>query len=143
VMVFDETSGRQGRSWFRVEIPRPVTSWRASQPTLVRASRAGAIDPILDGKATEGTAVRVYLEIFGAHQPVLWAQIVGEDGRRELPQFSAEMVPNEETGITTAFLNLPARLSPGKYTIQISMSDPLVRGAANFDLPLEIVPENH
>jgi len=121
VMVLDETSGRQGRSWFRVEIPCPVTSWRTSQPILVRENRAGTVDPVLDGKGKEGTAVQVYLEIFGAHQPVLWAQVVAEQGGSELPQFSGEMVPNEESGIATAFLNLPARLPPGTYTIRLSI----------------------
>ncbi len=142
VMVFDETSGRQGRSWFQVEIPNPANSWRASQPILVRQNRAGSVDPILDGKATEGTAVQVFLEIFGAHEPVLWARVLAENGGRELPQFSAELVEDEESGIATAFLNLPVRLAPGSYTIQLSMSDPLVKGAANFDIPLEIVPKN-
>jgi VWFA-related protein len=140
VMVFDELTGRQGRTWFRVEIPRPVTSWRASQPILVRENMGRAFDPVLDGKAEEGTLLQVYLEIFSAYQPVLWAEVVSEDGRSAVPQFSGEIVPDELSGIARSFLNLPTSLPPGSYTIRLSISDLLVQGAANFDVSLEIVP---
>ncbi len=143
IAVLDNISGRVGGSSIDVEIVPSDGGWGISDPILATADDAGRIQPVVLGRVLEGQGISAFVEAYGGVQPVLSGQVFlrPEDGGNPdqgAQLFSTAMRP-AGPGMHRGSLLLPPGMPPGRYIVQLQITDEPARQSQIVRTPLEVV----
>jgi len=143
VAVLDNVTGRVGATSIDVEIPDPGEAWGVSDPLLVTIDAAGRPHPVVLGRVLEGQNLAVFVEVYGGEQPILSGQVFMETADDDNPEQGARLFPiplrRVGTELHRGSLPLPTGMPPGRYFVQLAITDPWAEQHKIVRLPIEVV----
>ena len=142
VAVVDNYTGRVGATSVDVEIADPASGWGLSDPLLVSIDDAGRLQPIVLGRIIPGQQVAAFVEVYGGQRPVLSGLVILEDaddnateGTKLFP-IAMRRVSQE---IHRGSVPLPTGMPPGRYAVQLVITDRAAGEHQIVRLPLEVL----
>ena len=143
IAVLDNVTGRVGATSIDVEIPASPEPWGMSDPLLVTVDEARRGQPVVLGRVLEGQGLAAVVEVFGGVQPILSGQVFMESEDDGDPQQGARLfpVPMGPTGLGLHYgtLLLPSGMPPGRYIVELQVTDGAVRQDAVVRLSVRVV----
>jgi hypothetical protein len=149
VALLDEIAGEIGATRLEVEIPAVEEGWRTSDLMLVTTDSSVYAYPIPAGRFVAGQEVGAYIEVKDGVQPSISGRILetprpGEQDEedavaRTLRVMPAERLRTKGPRTHSGSLQLPADLAPGKYTLEVLISDPEPGMERTIRVPIEVL----
>ena len=137
VAVEERASGRLGATRLTVEVPERSGGWRVSDPMLLAGTVEERLMPVLNDAVSSGEMAALRVEVFDGQQPLLAGEIFSEEGNVHVAQLPAFALEEDETGVWRGALRFRG-LSPGRYTLQIMVTDSPAGQHAVFRMPFEV-----
>lgn len=145
VAAVDNVTGRVGATSIEIEVApyKNEGEWGISDPLFVTVDDAGRVHPVVLGRFVPGDNVAAFVEVYGGQRPILSGQVfletAGPDkGKQGARLFPLAMRP-AAGGIHRGMVPLPTGLPPGRYFIQLAITDPPVDEHKIVRLPIEVV----
>ena len=145
VAVVDNVTGRVGATSVEIEVPpyKDEDEWGISDPLLVTVDDAGRVHPVVLGRFVPGDNVVALVEVYGGQRPILSGQVfletAGPDkGKQGARLFPLAMRPTVG-GVHRGMVPLPAGMPPGRYFVQLVITDPPIDEHKIVRLPIEVV----
>jgi len=143
VAVLDNITGRVGATSIDVEIPDHSEAWGVSDPLIVTMDEAGRVHPVVLGRVLAGQDLSVFVEVYGGEQPIISGQVFmePEDGGNQEQGAHLFPLPLRRVGaeLHRGSLPLPAGMPPGRYFVQLVITDPWAEEYKVVRLPMEVV----
>jgi hypothetical protein len=143
LVVLDNITGRVGATSLQVEIAGADQAWGVSDPVLATMDDAGRVQPVVLGRVLEGQTASAFIEVYGGVQPVLAGQVFLDPAEGGDPEQGARLFPMvmrpAGPGLHRGSLLLPPGMPPGRYVVQLQITDEAMRENEIVRLPLVIV----
>jgi len=149
VALLDEIAGEIGATSLEVEIPEVEEGWRTSDLMLVTTDSSIYAYPIPNGRFVAGQKVGAYIEVKDGKQPLIGGRLLeaqrgGAEGSdqampRTLRVLPAQRLSTKGPATYSGSLQLPENLTPGKYTLEIVVSDQAAGEERTFLVPIEVL----
>lgn len=143
VAVLDNVTGRVGATSVDVDIAEPGEAWDVGDPLLVAFERAGEPQPIVSGKVFPGREMAAFVEVYRGQRPILSGQVFRETAGGVDPDQSARLFPMPlraaGAGLHRGSVPLPPGMPPGRYIVQLVITDPVADAHRILRVPLEVV----
>ena len=168
VAVLDNVSGRVGAASVQIDVPADDGAWGISDPLLVSIDGASRAQPVVVGRVVPEQALAVFVEVYGGVQPILSGQVllasaagaaepeaagaagsgaaatepapsdprIGEPQGARLFPFALRRVA---AGVHRGSAPLPPGMPPGRYVVQLVITDPPAGQHRIVRLPIEVV----
>jgi len=142
VAAFDNITGRVGATSLDIEVPEAAESWGIADPLLVTTDDGGRVHPIVMGRVVPNQNLAAFVEVYGAMQPILSGLVFLESDADE-PAQSAKLFPialrRVAVGVHRGSAPLPPGMPPGRYIVQLVITDPAAEQHQVVRLPIEVV----
>jgi VWFA-related protein len=149
IALLDEIAGEIGATRLEVEIPDVEEGWRTSDLMLVTTDSSIYAYPIPAGRFVAGQEIGAYIEIKDGVQPVMGGRILeppkpggegtGDTVARTLRVMPGARLRTKGPGTHSGSLQLPSDLAPGKYTLEVVISDPDAGMERTLLHPIEVL----
>jgi hypothetical protein len=149
VALLDEIAGEIGATRLEVEIPEVEEGWRTSDLMLVTTDSSIYAYPIPAGRFVAGQEIGAYVEVKDGVRPVIGGRILepprpgeeptGDTVARTLRVMPAERLRTKAPRTHSGSLALPTDLAPGKYTLEVVISDQDPGMEQTFLVPIEVL----
>jgi VWFA-related protein len=144
VAVLDNVSGRVGAASVDVEVPAAdAATWGISDPLLVTVDAAGRVQPVVRGRIVPGQNLAAFVEVYGGQQPILSGQVFLATSDGDGEQQGAKLFPMPlrriAANIHRGSAPLPPGMPPGRYFVQLVITDPPAEKHKVVRLPIEVV----
>lgn len=143
IAVLDPMSGHIGATQLAVEVPEPSTGWRTSDLMLGFVDDTGATLPLVGGRATAGSPLLAFAEVYGGASPMASIRVMrvaenGEWGDEPWAEVDTAPLRKHIDNVHRATIELPVFLGPGSYLIELVIVDFITRNETLLRAPLEI-----
>jgi len=149
VALLDEIAGEVGATRLEVEIPEAEEGWRTSDLMLVTTDSSIYAYPIPNGRFVAGQQVGAYIEVKDGKQPLIGGRLLeaqrggaveGEQASpRTLRVLPAQRLSTKGPATYSGSLQLPENLGPGKYMLEVVVSDQAAGEERTFLVPIEVL----
>jgi VWFA-related protein len=143
VAVLDNVSGRIGATAVDVTVPADGAGWGTSDPLLVTVDEAGRPQPMVLGRVLTRQSIAAFVEVYGGEQPILSGQVFAQTAEGGDSVQSARLLPmalrRVGAGWHRGSTPLPPGLPPGRYIVQLTITDPPAGEHRIVRLRLEVV----
>ena len=149
VALLDEIAGEIGATSLEVEIPEIEEGWRTSDLMLVTTDSSIYAYPIPNGRFVAGQQIGAYIEVKEGRQPLIGGRILeaqrdGERAGNREPPRTLRVMPEQRLSTKgpatySGSLQLPEDLAPGKYTLEVAVSDQAAGEERTFRVPIEVL----
>jgi len=143
VAVLDNISGKVGATSLDVDVAGPDEGWGISDPIIATVDDAGRVQPVVLGHLLEGQSASVFVEVYGGVRPVLGGRVHldpadGGDPAQGARLFSMAMRPSGP-GLHRGSLLLPPGMPPGRYVVELQITDEAMRRDETVPINLRVV----
>lgn len=143
IAVFDNVTGRVGATSVNLEVSGDESGWGVSDPLLVSLDDAGRVQPVVRGRVAPAQNVAAFTEVYSGLQPILSGQVLLEDNGDADSTQGARLFPlamrQVAAGVHRGSVPLPTGMPPGRYIVQLVVTDPAAGEHQVIRLPLEVV----